>query len=186
MFNKNKKIRSIESTGDGVINNTGDGVSIGATYHIYHQPKFLNSSILYDFCVEFSKIEFELHLDDDPQTPPSDIEEKITFNEIDVYKDIFQDCEQYYDDVEEILKEVPNRQKIIKNINQKYKKIKKFEEWVDKDQLCQLMFQDLYNILANVQNKNVILEEDANLSIHAIMYYAFVKCKLLDPVPQTK
>lgn len=178
MLGRRNQEGNINSNGDRNFNNSGN---ITLNYYNYSEAKSLNRSLLYDFCVEFSKLEFEL--EPDYKTITSEIEEKINYNDIKVYKVIFQNSEHYYEDIHDILNEIPNRQKIIQNIHFTYIKFKGFREWKNKDDLCEQVFVELYKKLMNGAMANDIMEEDANLALHSLMYYAFVKCKLLDPVP---
>ncbi|QDP39447.1 hypothetical protein [Radiobacillus deserti] len=175
----NKK--NIDSQGDNTINNTGEG----ARFEINHyagQKKILNRTYLFDFCLKFSEV------DDVPDGYDadftSDFEGKMDYNEIDVYKEIFFECDHYLDDVESILEEIPRRQRILSNINTKYKKLKRFGKWDNKDELCEGVYNYLIETIQNDDNSKDIYLEDAELAIHALMYYAFTKCKLLDPIPK--
>ncbi|MEI3610190.1 hypothetical protein [Pseudogracilibacillus sp. SO10305] len=174
------KHRNIDSSGDGTINNTGDGAKFEINNYA-GQKKVLNRTYLFDFCLKFSVIE------DVPESYngefTSDYEGKMEYNEIEVYKDIFFECDHYLDDVETILEGIPKRQRILSNINNKYKKIKRFGQWGNKDELCEGVYDYLIDVIQNDNNFKDIYVEDAELAIHALMYYAFTKCKLLDPIP---
>ncbi|MFJ7698943.1 ABC-three component system protein [Lysinibacillus fusiformis] len=170
--------RNIQNPDANSLNNTGDNNNFGDTY-IFSQ-KSLNRTYLYDFCAKFIELE-----DGDIEYStevPSDIEEKMDFNEIVIYKDIFIECDYYFDDVEAILREFPRRQRILTNINTKYKKFKGFNVWKTKDELCEQIFDSLSETVANDHNSINIMKEDVEIAIHSLMYYAFVKCKILDPL----
>lgn len=175
---------SIKNKGDGNTNNSGNNNDFRKyEAHYYDTAKSINRSYLFDFCLEFSKIELAPDNEYDTSTV-SGYEDKMDYNEIDIYKDIFTACAHYIEDVESILNEIPNRELLVKNINTVYKKMKKFESWPDKDHLCDLVFKNLYTKLAENISSNDLVEEQANEAIHTIMYYALTKCKLLDPIPE--
>ncbi|MBP3950299.1 ABC-three component system protein [Bacillus suaedae] len=173
---------SIKNNGHHNLNNTGSDNDFSSTTNNYYSQglKTLNRSYLYEFCEAFSQVDPAIENDYNTQLT-SDITKKMTHNEIDVYRTIFQECDHYYSDVDSILLEIPKRQRIITNINRTYIKKKNFEKWENKDHLCDLVYQSLYQILVNNLGSD-IMEEDATEAIHAIMYYAFIKCKLLDPI----
>ncbi|MFJ7471655.1 hypothetical protein ACIQWI_24320 [Peribacillus frigoritolerans] len=172
--------RNIDSNGDNSINNTGDGAQFEINNYV-GQKKILNRTYLFDFCLKFSEVEDAPEVYDADLT--SDFEGKMDYNEIDVYKDIFFECDHYLDDVEIILEGIPRRQRILSNINTKYKKIKRFGQWDNKDELCEGVYDYLIEAIQNDNNSKSIFVEDVELAIHALMYYAFTKCKLLDPIP---
>lgn len=180
MFGNNKKNKNIDSTGDNTINNTGDGAKFEINNYT-GQKRILNRTYLFDFCLKFSEVEDTADSYDGNLT--SDFEGKMDYNEIDVYKDIFFECDHYLEDVETILEGIPRRQRILSNINNKYKKLKRFGQWEHKDELCEGVYNYLIEAIQNDNNSELIYVEDAELAIHALMYYAFTKCKLLDPVP---
>lgn len=179
MFPKNS---NIQNQGANAINNTGNDAKFEFNNYNGGQ-KILNRTYLYDFCFKFSEVEDILESYNTEVT--SDIEEKMNHNELDLYKDIFLDCDHYIDDVEAILEEIPKRQRILSTINNKYKRLKKFADWQNKDQLCEWVYEFLIETIENDHNSGNIFHEDVELAIHSLMYYAFTKCKLLDPIPQT-
>jgi hypothetical protein len=174
----NKK--NIDSTGDNTINNTGDGVNFEINNYI-GQKKILNRTYLFEFCLKFSEVEDAP--EDYDAILTSDFEGKMNYNEIDVYKDIFMDCDHYLDDVETILEGIPRRQRILSNINTKYKKLKAFGQLENKDEICEGVYNYLIEVVQNDNNSSGFFVEDIDLAIHSLMYYAFTKCKLLDPIP---
>ncbi|KYG58817.1 ABC-three component system protein [Planococcus maritimus] len=174
--------RNIEGGGDNGTNNTGDHNHFGDNH--FHHEKSLNRSYLYDFCLKFANVE----------NPPenyntefaNDINDKMCHNEIDLYKDIFLDCDFYLGDVETILADIPNRERILTRINFQYKKFKMQYKTDSKDELCERVFDYLITTVDNDPNAFSIMVEDRDLAIHSLMYHAFVKCKLLDPIPTKK
>ncbi|MEK5069613.1 hypothetical protein [Sporosarcina sp. FSL K6-1508] len=172
---------NIDSTGNNTINNTGERAQFEIN-HYANPQQILNKTYLYGFCVKFSEVEDTAESYDTEIA--SDIEEKMDYNEIDLYKEIFFECDHYIDDVEAILEEIPRRQRILSKINNKYKRFKKFEKWNDKDELCEWVYNYLYETIENDQSSGDIFLEDAELAIQALMYYSFTKCKLLDPIPK--
>jgi phage pi2 protein 07 len=173
---------NIYSDGHGNLNNTGNGNNFKFEYY-FNPIKRLNRTYLYDFCVKFAEIEDGNENYNTAVT--SDIEEKMNYNEINLYKEIFLECDHYFDDVELILQEIPNRQRILSKIEFQYKRFKNFDKWKNKDELCEKVYRSLLETIENDQNSSNIIIEDAEIAIHALMYYAFVKCKLLDPVPNS-
>ena len=106
------------------------------------------------------------------------------YNEIVEYQEIFHDVDHYYDDVEMILEEIPKRERILASIKNHHRRLKRSEEWNNKDELCDLVYDCMMDNIKTVDTVSDMTLEDAELGIHVLMYYAFVKCKLLDPVPK--
>ncbi|MFU1796434.1 ABC-three component system protein [Paenibacillus azoreducens] len=172
---------NIESTGLNSVNNTGNGNHFNIQNHL-SAARILNRTYLYDFCEKFSMVDDGS--DGYNTNITSGINDKIAYNEISLYKDIFKECDHYYEDVESILEEIPKRQRILTNINIQYRRLKELDEWNSKDELCDKVYQYLIQTIENDQNSGNIVVEDVELAIHSLMYYTFVKCKLLDPLPQ--
>ncbi|GEL76564.1 ABC-three component system protein [Tenuibacillus multivorans] len=172
----------IKNQGDDNFNNSGNNNDFRKYEKHYHnQPRSLNRSYLFDFCIEFSKKDLSPENEYDISIT-SNIEDKMDFNDLDLFKDFFIGCSHYIEDVETILEDIPNRELLIKNINSIYKNTKKFKQWDDKDHLCHLVFESLYEKLSTNVRSYDMIEEEAVEAIYAIMYYAFTKCKILDPI----
>lgn len=171
--------KNIKNEGDNGINNTGDNAHIGDK--IYFETKSINRSYLYDFCLKF--VEVEDPVNRYSTETPTDIDDKMDYNEIILYKDLFSECDHHYEDVENVLNEIPKRERILSKINNKYKRLKHFTAWQDKDELCEALYCDLIKTIDGSLHSQEIHDEDKELAILSLMYYAFVKCKLLDPIP---
>ncbi len=168
--------RNIRDTGPQSINNTGDGNKI----NINLGGKILNRTLLYDFCLKFSAIDDDVSYE---LVVASDIQDKMEYNQIPAYQKIFREVDYYFNDVDYILEQIPKRERILAFINRKYDRLKRTEQWSSKDKLCDLVYDSLFELVASDRNSSEIFWEDVDQAIHALMYYAFVKCKLLDPVP---
>lgn len=165
--------KGIVSTGKSATNNL----------HIHqHVPQTLNRTFLYDFCEKL--ISSVIGYDEYEITNATNFDDKIHYNEIDLYKDIFYECDYYLEDVEIMLEEIPNRQIILQKINWIYKKEKKFSVWNCKDQLCENVYMKLFEQIQTDQKSQHLIIEEVELSLHLLMYYSFTKCKLLDPIPE--
>lgn len=172
--------QNARNDGNNNLANTGNNNSF-VTLNIDSSSKTLNKTFLYDFCKMFSEVEDSLE-EDNHFMAPSGIIQKIEYNEIENYKVIFEECDFYLKDVEEILNQIPKRKRIIFNIHKTYLRAKK-ETGFSKDDMCDFVHDELYTQLINCREAKDISVQDAQLAICALMYYAFTKCKLLDPVP---
>ncbi len=177
--------RSITNRGGrGNINNTGDNPIFGDVTFQLPRQKTLNRTVLYEFCKQFSESTLPEPIADEESILPSGINEKMQYNEISVYKKVFTSCDIFLDDVEEILNQIPKREKIVRKIERLYDHTKIEKKWDDKDQLCKIVFDTLLETVSTDPQSSSLFDEDAELAIEALMYYAFTKCKLLDPVPK--
>ena len=169
--------RTIRDTGQDSVNNTGDN----NTFYINHgAAKPLNRTLLYDFCEIFSSTVSDTNYD---LVAASDIQEKMDYNEIVAYREIFHEVEHFIDDVATVLDQIPKRELIVASINHLYDRIKRRDQWPDKDGLCDSVYNEMFEMVAADRNSVELYREEAERAIHALMYYAFVKCKILDPVP---
>ncbi|MGE7916676.1 hypothetical protein [Lysinibacillus xylanilyticus] len=182
---RNNNERSINTRGGtGNFNNTGDYPIFGDVTFQLPKPKTLNRTVLYEFCKQFSESTLPEPTTDEEKKLPSGISEKMQYNEISVYKKVFKSCDIYLDDVEDILNQIPKRESIIRKIERLYDHTKIEKKWDDKDQLCKIVFDTLFESVSNDPQSSHLYDEDAELAIEVLMYYAFTKCKLLDPVPK--
>lgn len=160
-------------------NNT---INTGDTYYI-NSPTMLNRTRLYDFCKAFSEID-GLDEPDYSIDLPSDISEKINYNELKEFKEVFLDVSHTLEDVETVLSEIPKRGNVIRKIKGVYLNFKIEKNYKNKDNLCRLVFNELLQIVNTSIDKNELYMEDTYFAIQSLMYYAFTKCQILDKVPK--
>lgn len=185
MTNNNE--RSINTRGGrDNINNTGDYPIFGDIYVVPPPPNpiKLNRTVLYSFCKQFSETTLPEAIISDSYILPSEIDNKMNYNEIQFYKEVFINCDIYLNDVEDILTQIPKREVIILKIARIYGTKKLKNNWQNKDQLCSSVFDELMKVIINDPQSSHLFNEETELAIEALMYYAFTKCKLLDPVPE--
>lgn len=183
----NNSERSINTRGGrNNINNTGDNPFFGDIYVVPppSNPRKLNRTVLYSFCKQFSETTLPEAIISDSHALPSEIDNKMNYNEIQYYREVFINCDIYLNDVEEILIQIPKREVIILKIARIYRTKKLQNNWNNKDQLCSFVFEELMEVITNDPLSGQLFNEETELAIEALMYYAFTKCKLLDPVPE--
>lgn len=169
---------SLKGSHDNVVN-TGD-----TNYYYSNTPPKLNRSRLYEFCKEFVEIEgleesaYSLVL-------PSDIADKIEYNELKEYKEIFIDVSHTLEDVDRTLSQIPKRGNIIRRIKSIYLNFQIEKNEVSKNELCRLVFDELFQIIDYSNDENKLYVEDTSFAIQSLMYHAFTKCQILDRVPNT-
>lgn len=163
---------------DGNIINTGD------TINKFYSPsaKVLNRTRLYEFCKQFESLN-GLDEPDYSMELPSDITDKISYNELDEYKEIFIDVSHTLEDVESILSNIPKRGSIIRRIKGIYLNSKIQNKDTNKDLLCNLVFNELLESVNCSDDETSLFQEDTYFAIQCLMYYAFTKCQILDRVP---
>lgn len=167
-------------TNMGIISN-GENTTNNLEIH-QHFPLTLNRTLLFDFCEKI--ISIGIGYDEYEITTATNFDDKIQYNEIEIYKEIFYECDYYLEEVELVLEEIPNRQLVLQKINKIYKKEKKFSKENCKDKLCENVYNILFEQVKSDQNSSSLLIEEVEQSLHLIMYYSFTKCKLLDPMPK--
>lgn len=184
---------SIDSRGGkGNINNTGDrNAFVNCDTYIdlkSFERKPLNRTALFTFCDYFSNLD-SLEDNDIPLTNPSKFAEKMNYNELVRYKQTFEDCDIYYNEVEIVLSQFSRREKIPNTINKVYNRILDTHPNFISDEICSAIAKELLGIISNDDrslNSELELDrEDFELAIDALMYYTFTKCKILKPVPKT-
>lgn len=173
--------------GNNNINVTGNNniIGDGNTYVeqlVLDEPRFLNKTVLFQFCDIFSSQEFSESSDLELEIP-SKFDEKMSYNDLNTYKIIFKECDIYYDDVENILTQFPKREKIIKKINRIYLNIITEENRLSSDSICQKISLRLIEVISQDTRSSPLEIEDVELAIEALMYYTFTKCKILKRVP---
>lgn len=174
MINRERNV-SLKNSHNNTIN-TGDN------YYI-NSPTMLNRTRLYEFCKAFSKIDGLDELDYSIDLP-SDITEKINYNELKVFNRIFSDVSHTLEDVETVLSGIPKRGTIIRKIKGVYSNIVIKENYKTKDDLCRMVFEELLQIVNTSFDKDDLYREDTYFAIQSLLYYAFTKCQILDKVPK--
>lgn len=175
-----KRTTDVTGNDNTVINGHNNTVE---THH-HTSTRHLSKTYLYEFCLKFGDtVQVPEKYNIDKQ---SNYIDKMDYNEIIYYRKKFFESDHYYSDLEEILKQIPKREAILVNINDLYDKFKSLRKWDNKDQLCEMVFEELVNITNKDENFSGMYQEDIFIALYALMYYAFTKCKLLDPVPTSR
>lgn len=173
-------------SGDNSPSVIGNNNRIGDTYlHVPNHNNRMRRSILYDVCCTLSKAEMNFREEYALHTN-SDWIEKIEYNHIEKYKEIFEMYSLYYGVVEEVLERIPKRELLIRNIKTTYVKSKNVNANFSKDEILDIVFNNLSEIVVQSDqfSDDPMLEEEKNEAIHLIMFYAFTKCQLLEIVPR--
>lgn len=174
---KGKRNVSLENSDNNKVS-TGDIEN----YYDIHPNMMLNKTRLYEFCKHFS----ELDEYDEPEYNtdlPSDITDKINYNQLNEFKEVFESVTHTLEDTENILSNIPRRNSIVRRIKGIYIQHKIENANATKDKLCMLVFNDLLKTIHNSEGSDNLFLEDTYFAIQALMYYAFTKCQILERVP---
>lgn len=179
MFEKSE--RNIENHGQNNINNTGDNNTI----NIY-QSNSLQRSVLATYCQKLldsiNADEIEKDKQDYELSEVSDFEDKMNLNRLNTYRDIFEMVDHNYLAVEEVLNSFPEREKVIKHIRLIYLEQKiALSDPPDGDLVCLTLSAKLLELLEGRIPQEYYIES-LKIAINSLMYYAFTKCKILQPV----
>lgn len=165
-------------------NDNTDSFNTEIHNHFSGPKKISSISLIFQFCKKISELDISLREEYSTEVN-SGWDSKIEYNELDLYKTIFEERYLCIDDVEKALENVLKRDKMIENIKTKYKKIQVFNPFCSKDLLLDKLFQDLSDIVVESGRSadQDINEEEKDDAIYKILFYVFVKCQILDPVP---
>lgn len=156
--------------------------------YISQMPMGPRRSILFSVCkiiadadIEYGEYSIEVNANWD---------EKLNFNNVSTYRDIFDNYASSYDEVEEILKDIPKREKMIRKIFNFYKKVEKGQDvsCYDGDTVLSMVFDEIKELVNQINNtldlEKSLIDEDIDEAIYCIMFYVFTKCKLLRIPPK--
>lgn len=168
--------------GDGSINIAGDGNTASILQYEVFQRTWL-----YDVCLAIK--EANMPLDDDDNFSikmNSDWLEKLEYNQVNIYAEIFQQESYTFDQLEEVIKSFPNSVEMIRKVRHVYLFVEKERESKSEDgdfvleqvfkQLCQLVDESHRPL-----EKQMPLEEKERY-IKLVMFYVFTRCQLLKKV----
>ncbi|SFE26350.1 hypothetical protein SAMN05428981_104223 [Bacillus sp. OV194] len=169
------------STGDQGVAIIGDNNNV----QIAAAPGVTNRSFLYDVCCIIADSNIK-------ETAEYSIEKnsewssKMRFNKIKKYKRLFEMHAYSYGDVEEILEGFEKRETLIRHIKSIYIEYVDEDEDLPKDTILSLVKEELLRIVAdcNISSGSLLTEEHKAETIYQIMFYAFTKCQLLEPIPE--
>lgn len=165
-----------------------DNISVngqGNNITIINNTVRCNPSILYDLCKKLcKKIDFKEIEELEYEMYNSDWIEKLEYNKIEkVYLNIFKEISLDLDIIEEVVNSLDNQDSFIKWINLKYQKLcVKFPKKT-KEQILIALNEEMEEQLKNtIENDNIYAIEELSLNIDRILFYAFTRCKVLDPI----
>lgn len=179
MLNKSGNIKS----GDNSINVSSDGNSISV--HQTIENNAFKRSLLYDICRSIKEANIPRYEGLEYDFKESGWDEKMEYNHIEVYADIFKQEAFAYDELNEVMKEFSNREEMIMKINHTYRMIlKEATPGTDNDTILEMVLNKLMRIVddSSLPEQSQIHLELKERYIRLIMFYAFTKCKLLQPI----
>ena len=144
-----------------------------------------NPSMLYDLCKKLcEKIDFKEIEELEYEMYNSDWIEKLEYNKIEkVYLNIFKEISLDLDTIEEVVNSLDNQDSFIKWINLKYQKLcVKFPKKTKEQILIALNDEMEEHLKDTIKNDNIYTIEELSLNIDRILFYAFTRCKVLDPI----
>lgn len=170
--------------GSDSVNTIGNGNVISVVKNIENNT--FQKSILYDICQAIKSADIPLYDNPAYRFIESAWDEKMDYNRIDVYATIFKQEAFAYRELEVVMKEFTNRAEMILKINHTYRMVLKELDGTTKDNdivldnvLCKLM--KIVDDSSLPEKRQLYLEQKERY-IKLIMFYAFTKCKLLEPV----
>jgi len=176
--------RDTINSGDASVNNIGNKNTVNVFNNI--EDNTFKKSFLYDICKIIKDANIPLSEEDEYLFKGSGWEEKMEYNHIDVYADIFRQEAFAYDNLDNVMKEFSNRQEMIMKINHTYKMVLKdhSEPTIDNDIVLEEVFHKLMKVVddSSLPEADQIYLEHKERYIRLIMFYAFTKCKLLKAV----
>ncbi|HFK1513852.1 hypothetical protein [Bacillus paranthracis] len=170
-------------TGDNGVAVVGDGNDV----KIINSIPITNRSFLYDVCCTIADANIEETAEYSISTN-SEWSAKMKYNKIKKYAALFDLHSYSYGDVEEILENFEKRTTLIRHIKGIYVVFLIEQEELSKDKILDLVFDELKRIVieCNVSSGNLLTEEQKSETIYQVMFYAFTKCQLLDPIPESE
>ena len=180
--NDNNLIVGNENT---MISGNGNSVvNINGNNNIFNIGLNLKQSLLYDLCKElYYKIDFKEVERIEYKLQNSDWEEKLKYNKIEeYYKERFTEISYSFDNIEEVLNSLENQDAFIKWLNLKYRKLCTKYKNKPKEEILIILNEKLEELLINMKKNDNISIEELSMHIDAIIFYAFTKCKVLEPI----
>lgn len=156
-----------------IINNFNGAVGLPRRAAIFEVCKIISEANI-DFSEEYS-------ISKNP-----DWNVKIKFNNVVEFVDIFDFYASGYDRIEKLLSGFPKREVMIRKINCVYIRLRAKNTLIDRnngDLMLSKVF-DALKLLLNQLNDQIelpLMDEEIDSAIYLLMFYAFTKCKLLQP-----
>ncbi|UYT10393.1 hypothetical protein [Lactococcus garvieae] len=171
-------------SGDGGISGVGETVSIVQNNFSSDIPRILKRSVIFDICQIIA--ESDINYDDDYSIQHnSDWMEKLSYNNVEVYVDIFDNYSDGYKEISDILQHYIHTTKMVKKIRTVYLEHRGYDDNINGDQIIKEVFECLKEEICDRSQLTGLdlVDEEVDEAIYLIMFYAFTKCKLLKPVP---
>ncbi|ARF68060.1 hypothetical protein B7C51_09795 [Paenibacillus larvae subsp. pulvifaciens] len=177
---------SSAKSGDYGTSIVGDGNIINSVNFDSHTPKVLSRSLIFSICKTIAEMEIEYD-DDYSIQQNSDWMEKFEYNNVNLYVDIFDNYSDGYDEVSKVLQGHLKKSSMIMKIRTVYLKVDNAKpEGSNGDYVISKIFDILKEEVCcqELLQPVGLNDEDVDAAIYLIMFYAFTKCKILEPVPK--
>lgn len=177
---------STAKSGDNGTSVVGDGNVFNTVNFDSYVPKVLPRSVISNVCKMIAEMEIEYD-DDYSIQQNSDWMEKLAYNEVKVFVEIFDNYSDGYDEVSKILQTHLKRTAMVMKIRTVYIKVDSAKpEGADGDYIISEIFKELKEEVCcqELIRPEGLYDEDVEAAIYLIMFYAFTKCKILKPVPK--
>ncbi|MDT2636582.1 MULTISPECIES: hypothetical protein [Enterococcus] len=177
---------STAKSGDNGTSVVGDGNIFTSLYFDSHTPTVLSRSVILSVCKTIAEMEIEYD-DDYSIQRNSDWMEKLAYNDVKVFIEIFDNYSDGYDEVSKVLQTHLKKTVMIKKIRTVYLKVDSTKpEEADGDYIISEIFKELKEEVCcqELIQPVGLYDEDVDAAIYLIMFYAFTKCKILKPVPK--
>lgn len=174
--------RNTSKAGDYSISNSGDNNEL-TQYNFTFKDAMPKRTVIYELCMlianeDIAVGEYSIKIN-------ADWTEKLDYNNVNEYTEIFDDYCDIYLEFEEVLNEqYSNREKMVRKVHHIYRDIR--ITYPDKTQhgdfILQTVFKELKALVSqeNYNPLNQVEDEEIDRTLVLIMFYTLTKCKLLE------
>lgn len=163
--------------GDGSVNVAGNDNTFNS---FTISPSSIKKSYIFEICSQIITADIPINEEASYSLAfPSSWDEKLEYNQVKRYADLFHEEIDAYNDVDEIMAEFSNRAKLIENIRSIY--LRSNSELETGDAILDNVFSALLSIVdaGDYDLKSKMYSEDKERAIKLVMFYAITKCQLL-------
>jgi|GEM_PF-3877459 len=163
--------------GDGSVNVAGINNTVN---HFATSSTQIKRSYIFEICQQIIAADIPINEEASYSLDfPSDWDEKLEYNQVERYAEVFHEEIEAYNVVDDIMSEFSNRAKLVESIRSIYLRLDNRSE--TGDVILDKVFDELMSVVdaGDFSVEHKMYNEDKMRAVKLIMFYAITKCQLL-------
>jgi len=176
----NHKIDAGDGSYSAIGTNNNNNTTTTVNTFVINGVKIMKTSEIYKVCCVLAQKTLQNNYSFDV-SGNANWNQKILFNQLVKYRDIFELYMPYYDDIHTILSSSEiDGESLIRNIKTIYINIKYSTNKYSADMIIDCVFEELYKLVEDPNPEVLVSVETKKDTIYLVVFYVFTMCQILE------